>query len=112
MGEGVSGRVFLIQKLFHVERCYLLHAGQYVAFYCPGCGYEHHVPISPLTGYTVLWEFNGDLERPTITPSILRYAAGSEPRCHLVITDGVIHYGSDCDHALASQAVDMPPMGP
>lgn len=110
MGEGVSGRVFLIRKWFHVERCYLFHEDQYVVFYCPGCGHEHNVPVSPSTGYETLWEFNGDLERPTITPSILNHAEDLELGCHLVIEGGVIHYASDCDHALAGQAVDMQPI--
>jgi Family of unknown function (DUF6527) len=33
-------------------------------FHCPGCGRGHgyHVPH---------WDFNGDLEKPTFTPSLL-----------------------------------------
>lgn len=55
------------------------------------------------------WDFNGDVERPTFTPSLLsRYAAGGQERvCHSFVTDGVWHYLADCTHGRAGQAVPV-----
>lgn len=79
------------------------------------------------------WGFNGDLDRPTFTPSILvrtghhcggAYAAQcwcniadripgqeNDPSmcylCHSFVTDGRIQFLGDCTHALAGQTVDL-----
>lgn len=82
-----------------------------------------------------VWQFNGDLERPTLAPSILlrrghycntpavpgdcacdfqeRYP--DEPPlkwpcviCHSFVRDGRIQFLPDCTHALAGQTVDLP----
>lgn len=81
------------------------------AHWCPGCK-DHHV--IPTSGPKV-WRFNGDLERPTFTPSVrLTWNWGSvggpdEPHCcHYVITDGAIQFCGDCTHALAGQTVPLP----
>lgn len=86
-----------------------------VCWDCPGCGEPHVVPtVGPNA-----WGFNEDLERPTLTPSILvhsrkRYRVDGtiedSPRCHTFIRDGRIEYQSDCTHALAGQTVDLPEM--
>ncbi len=102
-----------------------------VHFRCPGCNEIHGIRYEP-TG----WGFNGDLEKPTFTPSVLvmsgHYVQGSnaaqtgechcnfEERtgqktdfkcviCHSFVTDGRIQFLSDCTHALANQTVDLPP---
>lgn len=79
-----------------------------VAFWCPGCGSAHGVPIEGANA----WQFNGDVETPTIKPSIkiTRLKKGSdehEAECHLNLTDGLIHYHADCLHTLAGQIVQM-----
>lgn len=59
------------------------------------------------------WAWNGDYEKPTVSPSILwRGAAAadsgtSEGVCHLFIEGGQIRYLSDCTHSLAGQTVPM-----
>ena len=69
-------------------------------FFCPGCE-NHHA-------YTVpRWTFNGDMERPTFTPSLLCNADHIPSRCHLFMTDGKIQFLSDCHHKLAGQTVEM-----
>lgn len=93
---------------------------------CPGCGDSH------LIGET--WRFNGDLDRPTFSPSLLvrtghhanplhkdgddcwcnyeqRY--GEKPPfacyvCHSFIRDGKIEFLGDCTHPLAGQTADLP----
>jgi hypothetical protein len=103
-----------------------LNGGQFHhAFQCRGCGQLHAINNG--------WTWNGDVERPTITPSILVRgtkitdkgweeidawkASGSPKRdepfdsiptiCHSFVTDGQIQFLSDCTHALAGQTVPL-----
>lgn len=75
-----------------------------ISWFCPGCKDKHHVPTTGI----VAWCFNGDLERPTITPSILRYANPVSPRCHSIVTDGRVSFCPDSEHELAGKTVDLP----
>ncbi len=81
------------------------------------------------------WTWNGDTEKPTITPSLLQrtghYVDGSkescwctfnaerrekgEPEsgfecliCHVIVTDGKAQYCSDSTHHLSGQTVELP----
>jgi len=97
-----------------------------ISFRCPGCGDTHCIPTDGKNA----WGWNGDLNRPTLTPSILvrsgHYAAHWKPGdacwcgkdygfecyvCHSFVTDGRIAFLGDCTHALAGQTVDMPEAG-
>ena len=53
------------------------------------------------------WQFNGDVERPTFTPSVLERYGDSEVN-HYFVTDGRIQFLADCTHELAGQTVDLP----
>ena len=82
--------------------------GDRVLFHCPGCDDNHQIRVGT-------WGFNGDLERPTFTPSVLVQYGNAEPGplgvnavCHSFVTDGRIQFLSDCTHALAGQTVDLP----
>lgn len=70
-------------------------------FHCPGCGYGHpyHVPR---------WNWNGSMDKPTFTPSLLVNGHMPEHRCHCFVTDGRIQFCGDSHHALAGQTVDLP----
>lgn len=82
-----------------MARAALLEGGR-VAFLCPGCEDYHVVDGS--------WSFNGDLERPTIRPSVLCRAPGAPiPVCHSFVTDGRIEFLADSSHALAGQTVNL-----
>jgi hypothetical protein len=86
-----------------------------------------------VTGAT--WSFNGDLNKPTFSPSLLikgtRFSdvgqadydawavAGYPDRqgkpfdsvphvCHSVVSDGMIHFLGDCTHELAGKTVPLP----
>ena len=87
-------------------------------FICPACGEWPHNNrhIVPDKG----WTFNRNVDLPTFTPSIKvtgRWTnadeAGiiteSQPNdcCHIVITDGELHYQGDCTHSLRGQIVPM-----
>lgn len=93
-------------------------------FWCAGCDGAHQVMVGAGSGPR--WGYNGNPDKPTLTPSILvrgvdrltdeerdRVMAGEriEPRpivCHSFVTDGRIQFLSDCTHALAGQTVDLP----
>lgn len=95
----------------------------HLRFFCPGCQENHLVRV---TG-PFAWGFNGNLEKPTITPSVLvrhGHYANNPPvpgncycdfhqrhpdedpmpwtchRCHSFVSDGRINFLPDCTHAL------------
>lgn len=86
-------------------------------FYCKGCK-NHH-------GVNSLWQFNGDYNKPTFSPSVLvtgvemvtddeadRILNGEkiEPKkfvCHSFVTDGNIQYLNDCTHQYAGQTIEL-----
>jgi hypothetical protein len=81
-------------------------------FWCPGCA-EWDEPGSHLHSTHAVdrtWTFNGDVNRPTLSPSVLvtgRFK-GEERRCHSFVRDGRIEFLSDCSHKLAGQTVELP----
>ena len=105
-----------------------------VIWWCPGCETYHGVQTNqqhrnPVTG--ALWQWNGSLESPTFSPSVLVSRreslrknppdglSGAElerfcdehrvviPRCHCFVRDGVIEFCSDSEHAMAGKSVAM-----
>jgi hypothetical protein len=94
-----------------------------VGFTCPGCGMSHHLPNQNTAAGIVAprWTFNGNFDRPTLTPSILSRGAippgddegwDDKAICHSFVTDGRIQFLGDCTHALAGQTVDLPEIEP
>lgn len=83
-----------------------------LAFICPGCiamvggSGLHLLPINT-TSKSPAWTWNGNLEKPTLSPSILT-GRGSDKICHCFLQDGVFHFLSDCNHELKDQYVDIP----
>ena len=84
-------------------------------FYCLGCEEYHQIGTQ--------WEFNGDLVRPTFSPSYLTWLdpnPNANPkydpkgkfrngfRCHSFIREGRIEYLGDCTHKLAGKTIDLP----
>lgn len=69
--------------------------------WCPAC--DDAVMINDS------WGWNGDLERPTFSPSLLTRLtmAGRERVCHSFVVDGVWQYLGDCTHEKAGQHVPM-----
>lgn len=81
---------------------------------CPGCKIGHHVAVRPRTLENgASWEWNGDLESPTLLPSVLSHyeftpeSGKSTKICHHFVRDGQIQFLSDCTHPLAGQTVPM-----
>lgn len=88
-----------------------MNGARYLLFECPGCeeSLSHGVQVE---GPGPHWDWNGDVDRPTLTPSILvRFDYGEDRAqrvCHSFIRDGQIQFLSDCTHALAGKTVDLP----
>jgi hypothetical protein len=77
------------------------------SFHCPGCNCDHDVWTTAVNSSNAIWQFNGDLEKPTITPSI-RVQWGNGNICHSHITDGKIQFLTDSTHELAGKTVELP----
>lgn len=96
------------------DRAKLIRDG-YLSFFCPGCKTHHTVTVSEKNVSGAGWHWNGSLEKPTLSPSVLvRWDFGEErkPRvCHSFVRDGKIQFLNDCTHSLAGQTVDLPEVG-
>lgn len=77
--------------------------GKLYVFHCPGCGYGHPFEVGS-NG----WQWNGSLDKPTFTPSLLVWGTRPEARCHSFVTDGRIQFLADSHHHLAGQTVELP----
>lgn len=100
-----------------------------VAYWCPGCNQAHQVSVnSGIPGRD--WTFNGDVDKPTFSPSVLvtrhEWTPPVTPEnmhlwrqvpweqvdvtktCHCFVKDGQIQFLADCFHMLANQTVPMP----
>jgi len=84
---------------------------EHYTFRCPGCKTIHVVYVK---GFNINWSFNGDLEEPTISPSLLLWHNGYPEenipayRCHSYIRNGMIQFLDDCTHGLKGQTVELP----
>ena len=105
--------------------------GGRLTFWCPGCNHAHGIAHG--AGPGPRWTWNGDVNKPTFSPSIAvtsgcsvagydgqgcwctYYAEHPEEEqdfkcgvCHSFVVDGRIQFLNDCTHALAGQTVDLP----
>jgi Family of unknown function (DUF6527) len=87
-------------------------------FWCPGCETEtgdgglHMLPVvtgdEPGPPGRPSWSFNGNFERPTLTPSILTRGEHRGLVCHSFLVDGVFGFLTDSTHKFAGQSVPIP----
>lgn len=83
-------------------------------FDCPGCGDSHEVSVHPhKNAQGASWLFNGDLQKPTFSPSINAQIKRTElglpdKICHSWVTDGQIMFLSDSTHYLRGQKTGLP----
>lgn len=97
-------------------------------FWCPGCDGPHRIQHG--NGPGPRWGWNGNVQKPTFTPSVLvshdfwtppvtpenfeqwKAQPWAQTKvhhvCHSFVTDGRIQFLGDCTHALAGQTVDIP----
>ncbi len=64
--------------------------------------------IIPLTG-DHKWAWNGDTEKPTLSPSILTRGEDADGKhvCHSFVREGKVEFLSDCSHEFAGQTLDL-----
>ena len=76
-------------------------------FWCPGCDHSHVF----WTAGNLVWSFDGNLEQPTFSPSLLNtcdpHPDPKQRRCHLFLQAGKIVYCADCAHDLAGRTVPL-----
>ena len=72
--------------------------------FCPGCKCGHWFKTE---GKGPVWTFNGDMVRPTVSPSLLVRGMRPDGRCHSFIENGSIRFLNDCDHELAGKTVPL-----
>ena len=82
-------------------------SNRYFAFWCQGCKDLHLIP--DYEGSKVRWQFNGDYEKPTLSPSIKHdWGKVDKPHCcHYFIKDGQIQFCGDCHHDLKGQTLPL-----
>ena len=76
-------------------------------FDCPGCGWPHRIPVVTTQERVAntTWHWNGSLEEPTCTPSLLIKGEGV---CHFWPRDGVLDFCADSTHQLAGRQFPLP----
>lgn len=79
----------------------------HVKLNCPGPYPYRIIPVSIGPKRPSSWSWNGDVDKPTLSPSILTIGSKHQPRCHSFVTDGKIRFLKDCTHELAGQTVDL-----
>ena len=106
-----------VAQIIHTRDGDLLYDS--IMVWCPGCefldedgeprGGLHMLPISEPG--SPKWDFDGNLDAPTLAPSILtRTNRPEEFICHSFLRAGVFEYLGDCTHHLANQQVPIPPL--
>lgn len=104
-----------------------------LGFTCPGCKESHGsgfhmLPVTPTSGSRPTWDWDGNLEAPTLAPSIktsYRHPTGytrdnpapvgydgpyTEEVCHSYLRAGVFEYLGDSTHSMANQFIPMVPL--
>jgi len=58
---------------------------------------------------TPCWSWNGDVEKPTLKPSIRTKGGGTKNSivCHSFVNDGKVQFLGDCTHEFANKTVDL-----
>jgi hypothetical protein len=84
-----------------------------LVFICPGCASTgigkglHMLPVNAAVKKPS-WDWDGDLENPTLAPSILT-DKGGEHQCHSFLQNGKFTFLQDSTHELSGQnQVPMP----
>lgn len=96
----------------------------HLTMWCPGCKSGHTITVDSEDG----WTWDGNEDRPTISPSILSWPRKTLidhdlegdaltdpsnvrdiPRCHSFVRAGRWEFLADSEHDLAGQTVDVQP---
>lgn len=108
-GVDIQGDSMRAKPFKYINNCYTPCATEeatHIVLHCPGPIPTRMLPVGVNHG----WKWNGDTEKPTITPSIrtsyLEYGK-KEVICHSYVTDGKIQFLDDCTHVFAGQTLDL-----
>lgn len=82
--------------------------GRIALFHCPGCDYGHSFKLDTPQENGAIWKWNGNVEKPTFSPSLLVFETNPDVRCHSFVRDGKIQFLGDCGHKLKNQTVELP----
>lgn len=77
--------------------------GRTLLFWCPGCKQLHPAEIEKANPFGGLWRWNGDANKPTLSPSM-----NLPGICHFFLRDGQLQFLSDSRHELAGKTVPLP----
>ncbi len=82
-----------------------------VYFWCPGCCQLHMAPTITKNDNGALWSFNGNLVKPTLSPSVnisWHLPNGKlHKTCHFFVQDGSINYCGDSTHQLSGRNIPL-----
>lgn len=112
-------------KLWPIDNSEKYPGQEEYIFHCPGCDIGHkfvvkwneqkkqeHIDWCKQRGFTYnatpIWTFNGSMELPTFSPSLLMCPDEPSRRCHSFVRDGKIQFLDDCFHKLKGQTVEIP----
>jgi hypothetical protein len=78
--------------------------------YCPGCNTKHKVFTKLSAGCTQVHKFDGNLEKPTFSPSVLidygLDAVNNRRVCHFFVSEGSLNY-QNCFHIFKNREVPL-----
>lgn len=89
---------------------------------CPA-GHDHYINTKVPNQQNAQWNFNGDFEKPTFSPSINERTGyfvdpntkGDEEwlkensyHCHFFVNNGMIQFLNDCSHDLRGKTMELP----
>lgn len=88
-----------------------------IVHWCPGCKQPHAIWTQRESGAT--WTWDGNVERPTCTPSVLCFSVYDKEGkpmpdgkqrtlCHYFLKAGTIEFCGDSAHEFAGQTVLLP----
>ena len=80
--------------------------------YCPACTRAHRFIVECEEDPSHRWDFDGNMEAPTFSPSLLVESGPMRPGernqiCHSYLQAGVWRFLNDSTHAMAGQKVPM-----
>lgn len=91
------------------------------AHWCPGCEEMHAFYVGTPTSRGARWSFDGNVEKPSFTPSMNITSPRAEwgdgevaeaTCCHYFLSAGFLQFLGDCTHALKGQTVELPDLPP
>ena len=75
--------------------------------WCPGCASPH---IFWLDGPGPIWVWDGNVDRPTMSPSYLVKGGSNQTVCHSWLREGEWQFLGDSTHSLAGETLSMVPL--